>query len=64
MRLGKFTSGELKYPLFWGDEAARHCGHRANLLFPSPSLFYASFRETISGLPIADGSVRGKKRHR
>lgn len=57
MRLGKFTSGESKYPLFWGDEAARHCGHRANLLFPSPSLFYASFRETISGLPIADGSA-------
>lgn len=22
MRLGKFTSGESKYPLFWGDEAA------------------------------------------
>lgn len=64
MRLGKFTSGESKYPLFWGDEAARRCGHRANLLFPFPSLFYASFRETISGLPIADGSVRGKKRHR
>lgn len=47
--------GESRYPLFRGD---RHCcGHRANLLFPSPSQFYASFRETISGLPISDGSL-------